>query len=90
MNGFKETYENDIVFADNMYKILALAFIEPIIVANAFELLGTSLDDNYQQILDYIEGNYVGKVRGLTRRQAPYPIDSWNMLKTICTARTTT
>ena len=67
-NGFKETYENDVVFEDNTHKILALAFIESIMVANAFELLFTNLDDNHQQILDYIEDNYIGRIRGCTRR----------------------
>ena len=38
-NNFKKTYENDVVFADNVHKILTLAFFEPIMVANAFELL---------------------------------------------------
>ncbi|CAF3415110.1 unnamed protein product [Rotaria socialis] len=82
-NGFKETYENDVVFADNIHKILALAFIETTIVANAFELLCTNLDDNYQQILDYIEGNYIGRRRGRIRRQAPYPIDFWGMMERV-------
>ena len=40
-----------------MHKVLALAFIEPTMIANAFKLLCTNLDDNYQQILDYIEDN---------------------------------
>ena len=82
-NGFKETYENDVVFADNMHKILALAFIESTMVANAFELLCTNLDDNHQQILDCIEDNYIGRMRGRTRRQAPYPIDFWNIVERV-------
>ena len=66
-----------------MHKILALAFIAPIMIANAFELLCTSLDDNYQQILDYIEDNYIGRMRGRTQRQAPYPVDFWNMVERV-------
>ena len=31
-------------------------------VANVFELLCTNLDDNYQEILDYIEDNYIGRM----------------------------
>ena len=54
-----------------MHEILVLAFIEPIMAASSFELLCTSLDDNYQQILEYIEDNYIGRMRGRTRRQAP-------------------
>ena len=61
-NGFKETYENNVVFADNIHKILALAFIELTMVPNAFELLCTNLDDNYQQILDYTEDNYIRRM----------------------------
>ena len=52
-------------------------------VANAFELLCTNFDDNYQEILDYIEDNYIGRMRGCIRRQAYYPIDFWNMVERV-------
>ena len=52
-------------------------------VANAFELLCANLDDNYQDILDYIEDNYIGRMRGRTRSQAPYPIDFWNRVECV-------
>jgi hypothetical protein len=69
-----------VTFADNIHKIIALAFIEPSMVINGFELLCSNLDDDYQQVLDYIEDNYIGRLRGRTRRQAPYQIDFWNMV----------
>ncbi|CAF3488359.1 unnamed protein product [Rotaria socialis] len=85
---YHQTTRNTIFFrkdtgSDNIHKILALAFIETTIVANAFELLCTNLDDNYQQILDYIEGNYIGRRRGRIRRQASYPIDFWGMMERV-------
>ncbi|CAF0833077.1 unnamed protein product [Rotaria sordida] len=73
-------YETDVIFADNINKILALVFIEPAMIIDGFELLCANLDDNYQQILDYIEDNYIGRLRGHTRRQPPYPIHFWNMV----------
>ncbi|CAF4150368.1 unnamed protein product, partial [Rotaria sordida] len=79
-NGFKQMYETDVTFADNIHKILALAFIDPILVIDAFELLCSNLNDDYQQTLDYIEDNYIERLRGHTRRQASYPIDIWNMV----------
>ncbi|CAF2887331.1 unnamed protein product [Rotaria sp. Silwood2] len=79
-HGFKQTYETDVAFADNVHKILALAFIEPTMVIDGFELLCSKLDDDYQQILDYIEDNYIGRIRGRTRRQPSYPIEFWNMV----------
>ena len=74
--------------------IRALASIGPSIVANTFELLCTNLDGNYQPILEYMEDNYSRRMRGHTRRQAPYTIDFWSMVeyvkKTIYIARTMT
>ena len=52
-------------------------------VPNAFELLCTNLDDNYQQILACREDNYTGRMRGRTRRQTPYPIGFWKMVERV-------
>ena len=35
------------------------------------------------KILDYIEDKNIGRMRGRTRRQAPYSIDFWNMVKRV-------
>ncbi|CAF4353233.1 unnamed protein product, partial [Rotaria magnacalcarata] len=77
--GFKQRYKTDIVFADNIHKILASAFLEPNQVINGFELLCSDLGDEYQEVLDCIEDNYIGRARGWSRRPATFPIHFWNM-----------
>ncbi|CAF3304227.1 unnamed protein product [Rotaria sp. Silwood2] len=79
-HGFKQLYETDVTFADNIHKIIALAFIEPSMVIDGFVLLCSNLDYDYQQLLDYIGDNYIGRLRGRTRRQVSYPIDFWNIV----------
>ncbi|CAF4063073.1 unnamed protein product [Rotaria sp. Silwood1] len=78
-NGFKKNYETDIIFADNIHKILALAFLEPNQVVNGFEFLCSDLGDEYQQILDYFEDTYIGRPIRRSRRTAMFPINLWNM-----------
>ncbi|CAF1331691.1 unnamed protein product [Rotaria sordida] len=78
-NGFKKNYETDIIFADNVHKILALAFLEPNQVVNGFEFLCSDLGDEYQQILDYFEDTYIGRPVRRSRRTPMFPIDLWNM-----------
>ncbi|CAF1541239.1 unnamed protein product [Adineta ricciae] len=78
-HGFKQNYETDVMFADSIHKILALAFLDPTNVIDGFELLCSKLDNVYQPILDYIEDNYIGRIRGRTRRQPSYPVAFWNM-----------
>ncbi|CAF3470781.1 unnamed protein product [Rotaria socialis] len=78
-HGFKQNYETDIIFADNIHKILALAFLEPNQVISGFESLCSNLGDEYQSILDYMEDNYIGRLRGRSRRAATFPIIFWNM-----------
>ena len=58
---------------------MALAFLEPNQVVNGFEFLCSDLDDGFQQILDYFEDNYIGRLRGRSRRAAMFPINLWNM-----------
>ncbi|CAF4271573.1 unnamed protein product [Rotaria sordida] len=79
-HGFKQKYETDVIFADNMHKICALTFMEPTMVIDGFELVCSNLDTDYHQVLDYIEDNYIGRLRRRTRRQPSYPIDFWNMV----------
>ena len=76
----KQNYEIDITFAGSIHKILALAFLDPNVVATGFEFLCTNLGDEYQEILDYIEDNYIGRVRGTSRREALFSINFWNMV----------
>ena len=79
----KRTYETDIIFADNIHKILVLAFIEPNNVINGFESLCSEFGDEYQQVLDYMEDTYIGRLRGRSRRAAMFPISFWNMAERV-------
>jgi hypothetical protein len=49
------------VFAHNVHKIAALAFLPPAIVVNAFEQLSMDLGDDYETLLDYFEETYIGE-----------------------------
>ena len=72
-HGFKQKYETDMTFADSIHQILALAFLEPIQVINGFESLCSELGGEYQEILDYFEDSYIGRLRGRFRRPATFP-----------------
>ena len=37
------------------------------------------LGDEYQPVLDYVEDNYICRLRGRSRRTATFPIHFWNM-----------
>ena len=37
------------------------------------------LGDEYQPVLDYMEDNYIGRLRGRSRHTATFPIHFWNM-----------
>jgi len=58
---------------------LALAFLEPNQVVNGFEFLCSDLGDEYQQILGYYEGTYIGRLCGRSRQTTIFPINLWNM-----------
>ena len=49
-------------------------------VATGLEFLCANLGDEYQEILDYIEDNYIRRVRGISRREALFSINCWNMV----------
>ncbi|CAF1652774.1 unnamed protein product, partial [Didymodactylos carnosus] len=78
-HGLKQQYETDLTFSDNIHKIPALAFLEPDSVIDGFETLCARLDDTYQDILDYMEDTYIGRIRGAIRRQPLFNIDFWNI-----------
>ncbi|CAF1313003.1 unnamed protein product, partial [Didymodactylos carnosus] len=78
-NGFKQQYETDVEFADNIHKIASLPFLEPTSVVEGFELLCSKFGDDYPPILDYIEDTYIGRVGGSTRREPMFPVRFWNM-----------
>ncbi len=59
--GHQQQYETDPNFAYNIHKIAALAFLDINSVINGFERLSMNLGDDYEEILDYFEGTYIGK-----------------------------
>ncbi|CAM4850845.1 unnamed protein product [Rotaria magnacalcarata] len=73
-------YQTDPIFAHNIHKIAALAFLEPNSVVNGFESSSNELDHHYDDIMDYFEGAYIGRLRSnRTRRKPMFEIDFWNM-----------
>ncbi|CAF0925580.1 unnamed protein product [Didymodactylos carnosus] len=69
-------YQNDIKFAHNINKIAALAFIPPSDVLHAYLHPSLDLDDDYQDILNYFEDTYIGRLRpNNTRRQPTFSVD---------------
>ena len=58
----QKQYE-DVDFALGIHKIAALVFIHPENVINAFAALSIHLDDTFQTMLDYLEGNYISGFR---------------------------
>ncbi|CAF3718789.1 unnamed protein product [Rotaria socialis] len=58
----KNQYESDPLFAHNVHKIAALAFLEPTNVINGFEHLSIDLGDDYETILDYFEETYIVEI----------------------------
>ncbi|CAF1148583.1 unnamed protein product [Rotaria sordida] len=63
------------VFAHNIHKLAALAFLKPDDVVKGFEALSLTLDDD-----DYQSGCVLGRLRAnLTRRKPTYSIEFWNM-----------
>ncbi|CAF1179479.1 unnamed protein product [Didymodactylos carnosus] len=73
-----------IFFTDEQQNIMENAtthgFKQDFETDTGFESLCSNLGDDYQQILDYIEDNYIGRIRGGTRREATFPIQFWNMV----------
>ena len=48
------------MFAHNIHKLAALAFLNPDSVVTGFELLCEELGEQYDNILDYFEETYIG------------------------------
>ena len=82
--GLQERYRNDQEFALHMRMFGALAFVPPDDVIESFTLLSDRIQmeygDNINQIVDYIEDNYIGRIRRNAPPRPPtFPIELWNM-----------
>ncbi|CAF1119652.1 unnamed protein product, partial [Didymodactylos carnosus] len=80
--GYQNRYQEDVKFAHNINKIVALAFIPLCDILHAYPRLALDYDDDYQDILNYFEDTYIGRLRpNNTRRQPTFSIEFWNMYK---------
>ncbi|CAF1611720.1 unnamed protein product, partial [Didymodactylos carnosus] len=78
--GYQNRYQEDVKFVHNINKIAALDFIPPCDVSHAYSCLVLDLDDDYQDILNYFEDTYIGRLcPNKTRRQPTFSIEFWNM-----------
>lgn len=82
--GLKTMYNTDATFAMQMKMILALAFVPSADVVYAFELLAREMPQNVNNLIDFIEDNYIGRldsriVDAPHRRNPRFAIDKWNM-----------
>ncbi|CAF2794018.1 unnamed protein product [Rotaria sp. Silwood2] len=77
--GLKTNYEQDPVFAHNVNKIAALAFLDPNDVSQGFDDLYNALPQVLHPLLDYFEDTYVGRRRLQGRSKPMFEIDFWNM-----------
>ncbi|CAF4258632.1 unnamed protein product [Rotaria sp. Silwood2] len=77
--GFKNNYETDSKFANNVNKIAALAFLKPTDVHQGFNELYLSLPPMFQPLMDYFEDTYLGRRCPNGRATPRYPIELWNM-----------
>ena len=59
---------------------MALSFLESNQVIHGFDYFCSNPGDKYQQVLDYMENNYIGRFRGRSRRAATFPISFWNVV----------
>ena len=78
--GHQNDYQTDPLFAHNIHKIAALAFVTPSSVLDVFESLCDDLGERYDNILDYFQDTYIGKLRANRVRRKPlFDINFWSM-----------
>lgn len=83
-NGLQQRYQDDEDFSLHARMIMALAFVPPADLDNAFDDLFNELRANFNNDLDvimnYLEDTYIGRVRRNGLRDAPlFPVEMWNM-----------
>ncbi|CAF1284973.1 unnamed protein product [Rotaria sordida] len=77
--GFKTNYEQDLVFAHNVNKIAALAFLQPADISQGFDDLYNASPPILRPLFDYFEDTYVGRHRPQGRSKPMFSIELWNM-----------
>lgn len=90
-HGFKSRYEKDIKFGHEVRMLMALAFIPPDKIVDAFEyfernskLLNADQQTNDPKlkafVTDYFANHYIGKIKKNGKRGKPqFPVDLWNV-----------
>jgi len=82
--GLQQRYMEDQEFALHSRMICAVAFLPTEDVIRGFEELADHIRDTYDDQMDdiliYLEGNYIGRFRRNAPRRPPmFPINLWNM-----------
>ncbi|CAF1600090.1 unnamed protein product [Didymodactylos carnosus] len=77
--GLKTNCEQDPVFAHNVSKIAALAFLQPADVSQGFADLHNSSPPMLHPLLDYFEDTYIGRQRSQGRCKPMFSVEFWNM-----------
>jgi hypothetical protein len=82
--GLSNLYRDDENIKLYSKMLIALSFVPPEDVGSAFDELNDSRPDNLQNVYDYWEDNYVGRLRRNRRANPLFPITMWNMRGTCC------
>jgi MULE transposase domain len=77
--GLMQMYNNDCEFALKARMIVALAFVPPDSVEQAFDELSDSCPDTLQPVLNWFEDNYIGRRIRNGRRAATYANAIWTV-----------
>ena len=79
--GYAVEYGNNLEFAINIRKLIALAFLPVNQVVNTFlELFDTGAYRMCLDIIDYMERTWIGinPTHGMKRKPPQYPVELWN------------
>ena len=78
--GFQQRYSNDQELASHVRMLCAIAFLSPADVSQGFEELIDEIrniyNDEVDELLDYLEDNFIGRFRrNATRRPPSFALD---------------
>jgi hypothetical protein len=77
-------YNKESSFRKSFNMLQALAFLPEDDVIFGFDYLKSQINENFKDILKYVEKNYIGKLKigkdgEVTRANPRFPINSWNL-----------
>ncbi|CAF0933776.1 unnamed protein product [Brachionus calyciflorus] len=76
-------WNTDSALRKNFRRLQALAFLPTGDVIQAFSLIKKDSPTYFNQILNYFENNYKGKVKDFKQTEPRYPIEIWNLYERI-------